>query len=207
MQNFQDRSITKIIYTTTSDPSVEPISLAEAKIDLKVDNTDEDELINILRQAARETVEQHTNRSLITQTRVAKLDWFPCSDTILLPNGPVQSVTTVKYYDASNVLTTMSSGDYWVDSHSGIPRIVVKNYWPETYTRPHAVEVTYVCGYGAAGSDVPAPLRKACLFILGHFYENRQQVIVSGSSMGAMEIPFGAQVLMAPYVLEQNITY
>lgn len=176
-------------------------------MDLKIDSTDEDNLLTILIKASRETVEMRTGRSLITQTRVMKMDYFPCTDIIRIPNGPVQSITHVKYYDQDEVLQTLDSGDYWVDTDSDIARVIVKDSWPSTEDMPNAVIITYVCGYGAAGSNVPAPLRKAMLFILGHMYENRQNVIVSGSSTGVLEIPMGAEYLMSNYILEQEVYY
>jgi uncharacterized phiE125 gp8 family phage protein len=192
-----------IIYSkVTSEPAVEPITQAEAKLHLRVDHSDENDLIDILRQAAREMVEQHTNRSMITQTRTIKLDYFPCSEEIRLPFGPVASVTSVNYYDEDEVQQTLSNTLYWVDTNSNIPRIVIKDSWPGTYDMPNAVEIVYSCGYGAAGSSVPRPLRAAMLLILGHLYENREQV---GSIKH--EIPFGAEVLMGPYVVEQNLMY
>lgn len=197
-----------IVYSKViSNPAVEPISLSEAKIDLKIDDTTEDDLLAILIKASRETIEIRTGRSLITQTRTIKLDYFPCTDTIKIPNGPVQSITHIKYYDEDEVLQTLDSSDYWVDSDSDVARVVVKDSWPSTEDRPNAVIVTYVCGYGSAGSSIPAPLRKAMLFILGHVYENRQNVIVSGSSTGALEIPMGAEYLMSNYILEQEVYY
>ena len=198
----------KILYSkVTSDPAAEPITTTEAKLDLKIDTTDEDDLLTIFIQAAREAVENRTGRSLITQTRVIKMDYFPMDDTIRLPNGPVISVTHVKYYDETDTLVTLSTDDYWVDTDSDIARIVVENYWPAIYDKPNAVVITYSAGYGPLKTDVPAPLRKAILLILGHLYENRQAVVVSGSPTGVIEIPMGAEYLMNQYVLEQDITY
>lgn len=207
MHNYSAR-VPKILYSkTTSDPAIEPITTTEAKLDLKIDTSDEDDLLTILIQAARETVENRIGRSLITQTRVIKMDYFPSSDTILLPYGPVLSVTHVKYYDDDETLQTLSTNDYWVDVDSDIARIVVENYWPSTFDKPNAVIVTYSAGYGPLKTDVPAPLRKAILLILGHLYENRQAIVVSGSPTGVIEIPMGAEYLMNQYVLEQDITY
>ena len=190
----------------TVGPAVEPVDAdAIAKIDLKVDQVEEDGLIDILIQAARELVEEKTQTSLITQTRVMKLDYFP--ETITLPFGPVQSVTSITYYDDNEDSQTFSSSNYYVDTDSKIARVIVKDSWPSTYDRPGAVTITYVCGYGLTGSTVPAPLRKAILLLVGHFYENRQNVIVSGSPTGVIEIPFGAEVLLSPYIREQNIIY
>jgi len=192
-----------IIYSkVTTEPSVEPIILQEAKTHLRVDHSDEDSLITILIQAAREIVEQRTGKSLITQSRTIKLDYFPRCATILLPYGPLISVTTVKYYDESNVEQTMSSSLYQVDAYSNVPRIFVTDYWPATYDKINAVEIIYSAGYGANGSSVPKPLKQAMYLILGHLYEHREQV---GDEM--FELPFGAEALMSNYVVEQSIVY
>jgi len=197
-----------IIYSNvTTEPSNEAVLLAEAKSFLKIDSDDENDLITILSQAAREMVEIRTGRSLITQTRTIKMDYFPQSDTILLPNGPVVSVSSVKYYDEDEVLQTMSAADYWVDITSGISRIVAKDSWPSVYDMPNAVVIVYVCGYGASSSNVPKPLKQAIYLIMAHLYENRQNVIVSGSSTGVLEIPMGAEYLMSNYIIEQVVTY
>lgn len=197
-----------IIYSkVTSGPNVEPVSLTEAKAHLRVDHSNENDLITILIQVAREMAEQITNRSIITQTRVIKLDNFPCFDTLRLTHGPVQSITSVAYVDEDEASQTLAASAYYTDLDSDIARIVVKNSWPGTNDQPNAVTVTYVAGYGDTSSDVPQPIKQAMLLILGHLYENRQQVIVSGSPTGALEIPFGATVLLSPYVLEQSVFY
>lgn len=194
----------RIIYSKVStEPSAEPVTSIEAKLHLRVDHTDDDTLITILIQAARELVEQHLGRSLITQSRTIKLDTFPrCSNAILIPYGPLVSVTTLKYYDEDEVQQTLSSSLYWVDSSSNIPRIVVKDSWPGIFDMPNAVEIIYVAGYGASGSFVPKPIKQAMLLVIGHLYENREQV---GDIRH--ELPFGVETLLAPYVLEQSVVY
>ncbi len=197
-----------ILYSkVTTEPTTEPIVLKDAKDHLHVDHDDEDQLITLLIQSARETIEQRTNRSLITQTRTLKLDYFPRWITpdgwgqITLPNGPVSSVTSSYYYNDSEVNTLLASSAYWVDTSSGIARIIVKTSWPSTFTMPNAVTVLYVSGYGAA-SSVPAALKSALLLVIGHLYENREQV---GDIRH--ELPFGVDSLIAPFVLEQCVRY
>lgn len=192
-----------IIYSKViTEPAVEPILLADAKVHLKVDGNDEDDLIESLITAAREMVEKITHRSLIEQTRVAKMDYFPISDTITLPFGPVSEITSVEYYDEDEVLQTLSASDYWTDLDSDIPRIVIKDSWPETEDMPNAVQIEYVCGYGDSGASVPKPLIRAMYLIIGHLYENREQV-------GEIkhELPYGANFLISNYILEQSVHY
>ncbi len=50
-----------------SGPAVEPLSLVEAKSWLKLDSSDEDQLVQSLIASARLAVEAATNRLLITQ--------------------------------------------------------------------------------------------------------------------------------------------
>lgn len=197
-----------IIYSkVTTDPAAEPVLLSEAKTHLRVDNDEENALITILAQAAREMVEQRIGRSLITQSRTIKLDYFPDSDTILLPYGPVISVTSITYYDEDEVLQTLSSSEYWVDTSSDIARIVVMDSWPGTQDRPNAVTIVYSAGYGASSSYVPKPIKQAIYLLIAHLYENRQAVIVSGSPTAVIEMPLGVEYLLSSYVLEQSVMY
>lgn len=197
-----------ILYSkVTTEPTSEPILLADAKTHLHVDHNEEDQLINVLIQSAREVIEQRTNRSLITQTRTLKLDYFPrgCSPEgwgqITLPYGPVSSLTSIYYYNESEVNTLLSSSLYWTDFTSNISRVIVKDAWPGTFTMPNAVTLVYIAGYGEA-SSVPRPLINAMYLVLGHLYENREQV---GDIR--YELPFGVDHLIAPYILEQSMIY
>mgnify|MGYP000365478232 CR=1 FL=1 len=80
--------------TISSEPAVEPISLAEAKAHLRVDTSADDSLITSLIVAARKYFEERTRRSLITQSWKLTLDDFPTEFTLTRP--PIQSVTSVK---------------------------------------------------------------------------------------------------------------
>ena len=63
----------------TSAPATEPVSLAEAKLHLRVETvmTDDDTLIQALITAARQTAESITRRAFITQSWKLVLDQFP----------------------------------------------------------------------------------------------------------------------------------
>ena len=182
-------------------PTVEPIDLAKAKTHLRIDLDDEGEnqLIEDYIEAARLECERFQNRSYITQTWELWLDNWPGSGTIELKRPPVQSVTSVKYYDTSDTEATFSSDDYFVDTKDQYSPRLVLGYgksWPSTTLRPaNGVCVTYVTGYGDSGDDVPGNLKSAVLLMLGHFYENREAVIAGGG--GATEMPLGVKALLS----------
>jgi hypothetical protein len=58
-------------------PAVEPVTLALAKQYLRVEISDDDNLVPILIQAARETCETIVNRTFVQTTRQLELDYFP----------------------------------------------------------------------------------------------------------------------------------
>ena len=184
-------------------PTEEPITLEEAKLHLRVESEQEEEdaLILGLVKAARAFVENETGRAMLTQTWRVYLDRFPTRfyrDTaITLPVVPVQSITSVSYYNEAGVLTVFPGGSYVVDLASEMGRIVtgVSIAWPSTYDIPNAVVVELVAGYPNVGA-IPAPLVAAMKLLIGHWYESRESVVVGTS---AMAIPLGVDALLAPY--------
>jgi len=186
-------------YALVTAPTVEPVTTAEAKLHLRVDIDADDALIAALIQAAREQVEAVTDRALITQTWAWHADAFPQTDTLELLLPPLQSVTSITYTDADGDVHTFASSNYQVDTASAPGRIVLVSgaSWPaDTLRAANGVTVTFVAGYGDAGSAVPASLRAAMKLLVGHWYEHREQVVLG---TGAREVPMGATMLMWPY--------
>lgn len=60
-----------------TQPTVEPVTLAEAKQHLRVDVADDDDLISVLIAGARQSAEGICRRALCTQTVKLVLDQFP----------------------------------------------------------------------------------------------------------------------------------
>jgi len=179
----------------TSDPAAEPLSLTEAKAHLRVDFSDDDTLITALIKSARQAVEQATSRSLITQTWQLTLDTFPSTGAIRLPMGPVQSVTSVNSYDEDDTETLFAATNYLVDTAGDRLALNLDAVWPSDLRPYNAGVITYVTGYGNASTDVPDDLILATRMLVGHYYENREAV---GASMSTL--PLGAQALLQPYV-------
>lgn len=181
-------------------PATEPVTLADVKAQLGIEASDTASDVVITRRIteAREWVENFTGRALITQTLEFVMDAFP-DDEIVIPRPAMQSVVSIKYLDASNVLQTMSSGDYEIDTYSAIVhriRLAYGKAWPTVVLDVwNAVRVQYVAGYGAA-SAVPGPIREAIMLIVGHWM-NYQPGVESGVTI--TRIPFAVEHLLAGY--------
>lgn len=185
---------------TTVQPSEEPITLAEAKARLRYDGSDEDGLINELITAARQRVEQETNRTLLQHTRTLTLDRWPPGGLIFLPNPPAIAVSSIGYVDTAGDSQTVSSGDYLVDVTAEPARITAAHAttWPTLRQQIAAVTVTYTCGYviDTPGKTKLAAERgsslRAMYFLIGQWWRFREAVVDRSVS----EVPLGAQFLL-----------
>ena len=162
-------------------PSVEPVSVAEARDQLVIQHTEDGDLIGRYIVAAREAVENYTARALIVRTYVLQLEYFP--HVISLPRPPLLTVDDITYFDEAGVLQTVEAATYEVDEASTLGRIrpIDGESWPATARRFDAVKVKYQAGYGAAGDDVPMSLRQSLLIQVGDLYEHREDIVIGAS--------------------------
>ena len=177
--------------TLNTPPSTEPVSLAEAKAHLKLDTSDEDDLVAALIAAARARAEWHTGRALIAQSWTLWLDAWP-RDAIEIPLPPLQSVTRLVVHAPDDTPRILDPSTYRIDAASAPARLALKeNISPPTNLRPmNAVELAFTAGYGEADA-VPAPFKQAILQIVADLHTNRgdADAVVSNA----------AQALLAPY--------
>jgi uncharacterized phiE125 gp8 family phage protein len=177
-------------------PTIEPVKLDEAKKQCELARADtyHDEHLSRLITAARQYVEERTNRALVTQTWDLFLDELPYTDSIWLPKPPLQSVTSLKYYDASGVQQTWSSANYIVSTSREPGRIALAYgiSWPSVQARPDAVVVRFVCGYGTQ-SSIPERLKAAMLLLVAHWFEHRAEVVSVGQ---VSTVPTAAESLI-----------
>jgi len=205
----------------TVAPAVEPVTVSEAKAYLRVDSTADDTLIGQMITAARELVEQHLRRKLITQTLRLTFDRFPqverrghetwwngvrqgaISDlysdaqALVLPCPPLQSVTSLVTYDDTGASATFPAGNYTVDTAGG--RVCLNNsaQWPYSLRAQRAVEVTYVAGYGANAAAVPQAIIIGVQQVIAALYNGRD----------CAEMPMVAKTILAPYRVLDGIAY
>lgn len=151
------------------------VALAEAKLHLRVDTSDEDTLITALIAAATDMAEQKTGRAIMAQTWELTLDAFP--DALELTRVPVQSVTSVKYYDTTGAQQTLGNTLYALDNADefGCAYVVpvYSGSWPDTRDQINAVAVRYVAGYPDAAA-VPEGIKQWIKLMVSTMFENRE---------------------------------
>ena len=185
-----------MIFVRTVAPTDTPVDVSILKEHLRISSADQATVLPIYVDAATAWVETYTGRALMRATYRLTLPGF--YDRMWLPYAaPLGGVTGITYYDTANALQTLASSIYTVpsDEEPACVRLAYGQVWPSVYDRADAVALTYTVGATAAAS-VPAPLRQAVLLLAGHFYENREAVLVSAISK---EIEFAVTSLCAPY--------
>lgn len=164
-------------FTIASDVLIEPLTLAEAKAQLRVDSSDEDALIGSLISAVREKFEDETGRALAVRDITAYWDAWPCDSVFALPYYPVVGVSDLKAIDSDEVTNTVAASDYTVDTVGITPRVVLKPTAdkPEVGDFPNAVILRYVVGE----SSPPESAKQALLLNLTMLYERREDMKIN----------------------------
>lgn len=183
----------KYSLTYTSDITAESvISTADLKLFLRVDHSEEDSLISALRLAAINFVEKYCNVRLGSVSAVMYLDKFPSWWEV--PAGPVTAVNSITYQVGPSSTATLDTSNYYYDLKRKPARIAVINP-PSVYDYSMAgVEVNLTIGYAEAA--VPEALVQAVRLLVGHYYEQRQGVVVGTISS---QLPIGVYSLCNPY--------
>jgi hypothetical protein len=198
----------------TVAPTLEPVTLDQAKAQCRVDGDDDDSLILLYIQAAREYAEARLGRAILEQTwRFSRSSFYPrrfgrhglyalgsvsCEEfyfhlpSILLPKPSLIAVLSIQYLDPTGALQTLDPSQYAADADAEPARIVPAPgcCWPATlWHRPDAVQVTYTAGYGATAADVPASVQLAILGLTAHWYENRESTVLTASPNASTIVP------------------
>jgi len=195
-------------YEQTTPPSVNAISLQDAKDHLRIDGTDEDALILAYIRAASDYAEKATNLQFLTSTWKLRLNEFPAgSDPIIFQKNPVQSISSISYVDIDGNSQTWASSNYEVDvtSRPGRIRPVNTESYPSTKDQYNAVTITFDAGYGDDNSDVPDEIRSALRIMVSYLFENRDMVHSMNGESVVVQWPVTIDTLLALEALPEML--
>ena len=156
-------------------PTSYPISLADAKQHLRIDDTADDGYISGLIAAACQTVGSDLGMTLAPTTyRQYCLGGFHVP--VLLETYPVSGAgLQLVYFDAGGNQQTVDAGDYELVTWTDPQKIHFLTTPPAVITKPSTVPyVEFRAGFEP--NTIPAQIRQAVLFLLAHWYERREPV-------------------------------
>jgi len=160
-----------------------PVTLTEAKRQLRLDEiTEDDDHVRTLIYAVSDHIERQYNVALITKTVTEYHSAFPslANDPLRLHIAPGIAVTSVHYTNEDGTLTEFDSSKYTTGKGTRDMFLVPKpDYeWPtDAIQKPDAVRVIYTAGYGVDPQSVPPAVRLAILNLVGKFDANREDSV------------------------------
>lgn len=179
-------------FELTTPPSVEPVTLSEAKAHARVEHSGEDALFTRLIAAARRHVEHAAGLALITQTWTWEaIGWGAADRGIMLRPHPVKTLVSVSI----NGLDSTANFVLRKGRPAGITLVSGAPVPPDNAQ----IIATFTAGFGADGTAVPDDLKQAMLFLIAHWYENREPTPAAMSLPMVGDIKFTFDALLAPY--------
>ena len=177
-------------------PAAEPFALADAKAHLRVEGTEEDDLIGAQIEAARAYVEAMTGVCLVERTLTLRADNW--TDLAAFPVAPVTAVASITYTDTEGTPQTLSTDIYALRLEGLDPGAVLKNAqsWP-TIQPGTQIEIEVTAGYGQA-TDVPQAVVQALKLVVADFYTFRESAQI-GSVAGRIPTSATVDALLANY--------
>jgi uncharacterized phiE125 gp8 family phage protein len=211
----------------TVEPTVEPLTLGDAKAHLRVTNTQDDNLITALITAARKAAERYTNRAFITQTWQVWFDRFfilPKRDTqwwdgqrdgyiadlfydnafVDLGMAGVQSISSLNYFDLSNNPFVYDAANYFLDKVTEPARLClnVGSVLPTGVRSRNAFYIEFIAGYGVVRWDSPTSTTPGS--VPNDIVQGIRMILSHlyenrGDQIEEIVIPKTAQFLLQPY--------
>jgi hypothetical protein len=216
--------------TLTTQPASEPVTLDEAKAQLRITTDDEDALIAGYIQTAREQAEMFTSRAFLPQTFTMYLDGFPSlhrgfraghgislrgsvdpllgmllssAGEIQIPRGPIISVDSISYIDTTGTQQFLNSSQYQVDPQSDDDLVRIMPAYGSVWPATRYVPNAVVIQFHAGYVDVdhlPQSVKLAMKQTIGDWYQNREAIVVD-SRVAVQQLPNAAKMLLWNYRL------
>ncbi len=170
------------------------VSTADLKAFLRVEHSEEDTLIEAMREAAILHIENVTN--LRIGDRSVSITYEDVYSKFEIPVGPVDVTGFTLLYrtDASTMTTMVKDTDYYLD-HLRKPAQVSLINVPNVYDYSfYKMQVVATVGYTEA--TVPEAIVHAIKLLVAHMYELRQPEIVGTITT---QVKLGLDALLNPY--------
>lgn len=203
----------------------EPVSVATAKVWLRVETPDDDLLIGTLCSAARDYAERFCRRSFkVGDVYQLTMNCFPLAMvdgrllledslpefwgtaaafpyynqqrfSVAVPRGPVTAINSITYFDGTNTQQTLDPSKYTLVQEDDASPRIYPAY-PNWWPLT-AIRPDAVAINYTAGAPLPPLVQVAMQQILAHWYVNREAVVITSAT--AQEVPMLATKLLWQY--------
>jgi uncharacterized phiE125 gp8 family phage protein len=185
------------VVVATTESEWEPVSLAEAKKQLRIDAdiTHEDAHITALITAIRLEFERQCNRCFTQQDFKAKYDKWPSNRTFHLARPHTIGIVGVSFTNNQGTVVELTPDDYVVDVDSFPAILRVREAFGDPQMdrdTPYPIVIEYAAGFEDA-SKVPQNIKEAMLLAISTNFELRVNIIAGAAPIA---VPGRSRVLL-----------
>lgn len=178
-----------------SAPECEPVTVAQARRNSSIDDSEFDlELEQSIREA-REYLEERTEATLMQRRWRLTLNAFPGCSAFRLPRWPATSIEQITYIDSNGDLQTWDPSNYrLIQNYMSRSELTLaaNKTWPSTQSARGVIQIDFTAGFGDKPSDVPARFMRVMLLLTSHWFENREAAADGSQS----EIFYGVEPIV-----------
>lgn len=181
----------------TETTALSIVSLSEAKQYLKIDFSNDDQLIKDIIFAVINKITVDTHYPMLAISIREDFEKWPINTNNIITlsfNGEFgeEDNMVLNYFDSDNSLEELTLGtDYRLISYDGVLKVEMINT-PNLYDRLDAIRFTYEVNPVGKNAET---LRIAALMLIQHFYDNRSAV----SYLRVDEMPLGYKNIINQY--------
>lgn len=160
------------------------ITLQQLKTALKIDYTTDDQELLRLIESVTTFIENYTGVTITPKKKQMYIQYWMRTR---FEAYPFSSIDSVKYYNSSNALTTMTNTEYFLDRTD--PPSVYLNFseFPSLYENTF-IEINYTAGY----AETPKDIQQAIIAFVGAWYNNPEATAPINLSV----VPISAQFIL-----------
>lgn len=176
----------------TVDGTVIPVTLATAKANSNIEHSDSEAFLQLVLDASISEAESYVDRAIRKKTSVIYLDKF--KKQMILPYGPIVSISSVKYWDEAGVEITIDPSQYGMVPYENGQSAILFFKWEYAPVvneyNPYPITVNVVAGYADANA-IPADIKKAILLIFSQHELYREDMPI--------KLDRSSRALLRPY--------
>jgi hypothetical protein len=181
-------------YTVVSQPAsttIIPLNTLKNRLNIPLVSTSKDKELTLLLDATVDQFMKFAQMGVLNTTMKCQLYSFSNFEYLNSYNSietnfaifrqKVHTINSVKYY-VSGVLTTLANNKYTSKETPFYNEIItLEQNFPTNYdkldllgrSKPFAVEVEFVSGFGATSADVPPDVKQALISYVVYYYNNK----------------------------------
>lgn len=169
-------------YGVKTAPTFAPVSLAEAKANLRIGHNAQDDLIQAIVSSEINAVQTKIGRQLAQATLILYLDAYPEDDEVIIERGPVSSIVSVKYLQqGASELTEVPAADYQLDNVELTARLRFLESFTPDIDKMNVIQIEMITGWESGA--IPDDIKHAILLRVNRRYTNPDDPIeLSGTS-------------------------